>query len=480
MSYSKTHLLGALLVSLIASSCRYSTDTSTPVPNDEREPAETLSHGLPDSDKPVSPMLPDPPSPTPPSEPDPDQGVIYGRVIHPTTGQGISGVQVALTGSALTSTTDINGQYTFNTLTPGDYEVHIAPQLATCFQATTSHTAATANHQTQHDIPIGQSDGLTIKVLGIHFNPLVDGQPLHKYLNWLSPRQLTETFIQDVGLCSGGLIRYSIVEWIDVNAIPVKADGFQYTTDAYLQMLKTDSTHHEPDWANYSNIINDFDLTQKINSGAIDEVFMWGGPWFGFYESVMVGQGSYWINGSIPSSDYEGTHRRAVIMGFNYGYIQIDTAIAMAMHSLGHRAESIMAHTFGSWNKTTPQHAWDSFTSYQHVSPGNTGCGTIHFPPNIAGTNAYDYNSTFTVKNNCHTFADWPSSSQEQLDISAAVWNYSQRGYLRWWYGHLPRQEGTYNSKIRNWWQYLFDINECFENTYANDTVAAACETFGL
>ena len=41
--------------------------------------------------------------------------------------------------------------------------------------------------------------------------------------------------------------------------------------------------------ADYEQIIQKFDLLGKIESAQIDEVWMFGGPYFGFYESRMVG-----------------------------------------------------------------------------------------------------------------------------------------------------------------------------------------------
>jgi hypothetical protein len=66
---------------------------------------------------------------------------------------------------------------------------------------------------------------------------------------------------------------------------------------------------------------------------------MFGGPYFGFYESRMVGKGAFWCNGPAIEQDC----RRFVIMGFNY-----ERDVKEMVHDYGHRSESLLAKQFGS------------------------------------------------------------------------------------------------------------------------------------
>ncbi len=74
-------------------------------------------------------------------------------------------------------------------------------------------------------------------------------------------------------------------------------------------------------------------------SQQIDEVWMFGGPYFGFYESRMVGKGAFWCNGP----GIELNCRRFVIMGYNY-----QREVKEMVHDFGHRTESILARQFDS------------------------------------------------------------------------------------------------------------------------------------
>jgi hypothetical protein len=49
-----------------------------------------------------------------------------------------------------------------------------------------------------------------------------------------------------------------------------------------------------------------------------------------------------------------------------------------------------------------------------------------------------------------------------------------QRGFMRWWFNHLPRFTGTYEGKLNNWWHYIVDYEEAV--ALANSTPWVAIE----
>ena len=73
---------------------------------------------------------------------------------------------------------------------------------------------------------------------------------------------------------------------------------------------------------------------------------MFGGPYFGFYESIMVGEGAYFCN--APPLNKVACSRLFVIMGFNY-----ERGVGEMLEDLGHRAESILTHVFGGWESAS-------------------------------------------------------------------------------------------------------------------------------
>ena len=292
------------------------------------------------------------------------------------------------------------------------------------------------------------------RVLVLNYDPILTnngGVRLHDYYHWGDPRVLTAGYLADLTESSSNYVRWTITEFLDINDWPLKADGFRYTEDSYLNGWSTGS-FHSPDGVDYVNIIQQFSLDDRVRNGEIDEVVLWGAPYFGYWESQMVGAGAYWCNS--PGLSRVGTPKY-IIMGLNY-----ERGVAEAIHSFGHRAESILAHVYGSWNSgTTVQHLWDKFTKYAQEAPGMAVCGNVHFPPN--GTSDYDYaNATMVLSSADDWLLNYPNFKGQTRKFSAAEWNYDHEQYLKWWYRHMPRKPGRYtDGKLNNWWCYLVDPN---------------------
>ncbi|MFZ6019047.1 MAG: hypothetical protein ACOYXO_05485, partial [Chloroflexota bacterium] len=137
---------------------------------------------------------------------------------------------------------------------------------------------------------------ITRKVMMIVFDPFVpEGgtQRLSQYLNWSDADALANQYIQDLHTCSHGYLTYQIVEKMSVDGFPLKKDGFVYSVSEYLQAWQNQTGFHQPDLADYARIFSDFSIIQKINSGIVDEVWLFGMPYAGFYESMMVGTGAF-------------------------------------------------------------------------------------------------------------------------------------------------------------------------------------------
>jgi hypothetical protein len=179
---------------------------------------------------------------------------------------------------------------------------------------------------------------LTRKVLVIDFRPA--GVPAH----WNSTNRLISQYIDAMRKLSKDILHYQVVETLQVAEYPVLASGLRYSDTTYATALRDDKTAWRDEkgnylFADYDQIIQQFDLLQKVESAQIDEVWMFGGPYFGFYESRMIGSGAFWCNGPA----IEQKCRRFVIMGFNY-----EREVKEMVHDYGHRAESLLAKQFGS------------------------------------------------------------------------------------------------------------------------------------
>ena len=120
-----------------------------------------------------------------------------------------------------------------------------------------------------------------------------NNQTLVQLKNWNDPRALSDQFIESVSEASRGYLNYKITSWQDVDAIPVKQDGFQYTDETYLKCLQDHGTCHASDITNYNKILTQFSVCDKVNQNQIDELWLWGGPWFGYYEARIAGPNAF-------------------------------------------------------------------------------------------------------------------------------------------------------------------------------------------
>jgi hypothetical protein len=302
------------------------------------------------------------------------------------------------------------------------------------------------------------------KVLVLNFDPLVDDGAggevrLSKHAGWNDPRSLAEEFRRDLYSASGGYVKHRIVEWRDLDVYPPKVDGFAYDDASYLA-AKAAGKWHDPDRLDYAKLVEQHGLAPLVANGTIDEVWMFGGPAFGFYETQMVGPKAYWCNS--PGLDVEEAERLFVIFGFNY-----ERGVAEMIHDLGHMTESILAHVYepqvGKWRAEERRSAWERFSAYDAKHPGLGGVGNCHFPVN--GEKDYDYANQRAVPSSAADWKLWPLPLEEPRLaplVSRENWGGPDyhRNYQRWFFAHLPRRAGRApDGRLANWWEYLFHLN---------------------
>src|SRR5688572_22001779 len=161
---------------------------------------------------------------------------------------------------------------------------------------------------------------------------------------WGNTSDLIEEFIEGILQASQRFLLYKIAAKVDVHRYPVLMDGRQYNDATWTQALQDDKTafrdaHGSYMMADYPRIMQEFNVIEGIQANQVQEVWMFGGPYFGFYESRMVGRGAFWCN----APGIEHTCKRFVMMGFNY-----QRGAQEMLHSFGHRAESILSRKFNA------------------------------------------------------------------------------------------------------------------------------------
>lgn len=259
----------------------------------------------------------------------------------------------------------------------------------------------------------------------------------------------TNKIIDDLKTVSGGYVNYRIIETKTIDSFPVKVDGFQYDDDSWLACWNDHSKCHSPDSMDYLKELGLLGSCEKRNVGTIDEVWFWGGPWFGFYESNLAGHNAFWYNSPpLPNSPCQPL---LPIMGFNY-----ERSEDLALHSFGHRVESTMVKVYGGWdsNENTP---WNTFTLLNKDVASRARCGNVHFPPN--GVHDYDYANSSTVNSACDDWYQYPHlpTTPQFKPVSCETWDCTQYGYLLWWFKHIPKAPGLTNGVWNNWWKYVVD-----------------------
>ncbi len=314
---------------------------------------------------------------------------------------------------------------------------------------------------------------LSRKVFLLIYNPvLANGQKLNEYKQWGDPQTLvnqTNGFFQQL---TSNRIQFSVVETREVAAWPQKLDGFQYTESTYLPVVSNTASHHEPDTADYYQFLNSaaYDICGKVNRGEIDELWIMGGPWFGFHESALAtsptGPLGFAYNG--PVYNQTQCQKLVPIMGFSYERMWTEM-----VHDFGHRTEATMSYVYGSWEENRMANNWDRFGLNRSQSPNFSavGCGSLHVAPNSVQMpgDEYRYDISAEVNSYCEDFTNYPNLGDPvavATPITCAAWGCTYPGYLQWWFSHIPHFDGTGPDGVLNdWWQYIIDPNNAPQPT---------------
>lgn len=289
-------------------------------------------------------------------------------------------------------------------------------------------------------------------VMLIH-NPVFEQhghRKLNQLLGWNDPDDLAHQYVRDVAEASYGMVQYRIVERHEVDGYPVKQDGFTYTDESYLRLWRARAGFHQPDGADYLQLLKSVQFIEKVEADQADELWLFGFPYAGYYESAMGGRGAIWCN-APPIRGTQQVSRRFVVMGFSY-----ERDVGCMLENLGHRAESIMEHVF----RDTPRAAnlWRQFTLYDKIAPGQSGCGNVHFAPN--SERDYDWGNRRTVPSTCDDWLAFPDSHNITRLVNCSEWgNGDMRAHHLWWFRHFHHSPGSAVPGIsNNWWQYVIDL----------------------
>lgn len=301
------------------------------------------------------------------------------------------------------------------------------------------------------------TDRLRVKGYVLDFDPLLDGgRPLTVDRGWNDPVALDDQYRADVSTASAGIVTQRIARFTTVRDYPVKVDGFRFTNTTYLGCLTDSSADPCDDLIDYGQVLNTVydphlgSACDALRRGRADEIWLWGGPWFGYEEWTFV----------AADTLCTGVRRPFVVMGFNY-----ERGEPEMLHDLGHRAEGLVAPGIGYalWDRfdgQRPRYGQDSAcpaapdAGHPEVDPTVTHAGNVHFPPNAYCH--YQYDRDLAVLSDADDWANFPNLTGHQTWITASTWGASQRGFLIWWLGRMPHHIGSVDGVDLDWWRYIF------------------------
>jgi hypothetical protein len=296
-----------------------------------------------------------------------------------------------------------------------------------------------------------------VRILVLDFNPVIPDsgrRPMHEAFGWADPRTLAAQYRDDVAEVSGGRLRYDIVEWRTIDEFPRKRDGFRYTPATYAACLADNARCHDPDGLDYEGTLTRYGVSPLIDLGSVDEVWLFGGPYFGYFESAMAGPGAFDINGNAFTAVQ--SQRPFAIMGFS-----TERGVAEMLHNLCHRVEATMSRVYGGWQAESLTTAWAKFAANARQSNGRAGVGSCHYPPNATGD--YDYANPRAVESDADDWLRYPNLTGARKHVSASTWGGPDyhREYMRWWLRHLPRAAGTNaDGRLNDWWRYVVQFDQ--------------------
>jgi len=299
---------------------------------------------------------------------------------------------------------------------------------------------------------------LRLKIAAIAYNPIMTNRPGAPRLNvaagWADPLAMARDHTNWWDRASDGMVRCELVIGTNLNIWPVTADGFRYTDTSYWAIYTNGwQGAHSPDTIDYRALFKtDMPwLLTMIDTGAVDQVWIYGFPCMGCFETRLFGPGAYECN----SDGTEELGNRRLFMASFPSMERPDTP----MENFGHGCEGILGSWF--WNHLvdypgsldTPYARMNDFALFTRAvtnSPGMIHCGNIHFAPN--STSDYDWGNSTRVSGNADAWYSYPLLTNAPRMMNSSDWgNGVNHLHKLWWFGHMPQKVGLHRGHMMNW-----------------------------
>ncbi|MBX9401275.1 hypothetical protein K4L06_08105 [Lysobacter sp. BMK333-48F3] len=323
------------------------------------------------------------------------------------------------------------------------------------------------------------------RVMVIEYNPTIEYRlsgeridlPLNRAMGWRDPRVLEQQYIEFLEQASEQVVQYTVAEHLRLDAFPPRTRNPVYDDESYQRCMadRPHSCPREEDF-DYVAALREHGVCERANRYEIDELWLWGGPYFGFWEANMTGPGAFDTNGAPIPHTLTGCNVKLNIMGFNY-----EREPERMLEDMGHRVEGTMEHRFGQWRNTygpPPQQAipgpnpLERFTM-RGFDVGTAACGNIHgslntpvFDPNNWW--GYDFTNPHREPNTCDDWERYPDLTGAVTVDNCSKWGgprcsfpdgyaAADRGWHLYWLGKIPNFVGSYGGAHNDWWWYVLD-----------------------
>lgn len=352
-------------------------------------------------------------------------------------------------------------------------------------------------------------DPITVKVVVIYEDPIVNeqGQRMHEVyrigrgVKWNDPEVQLHEYIESMEEAANGRVKYEIVDEFHTDDPEILAkynnkifystsskDHFGKKKGEYidLEFIKGYCDKATPDGVceyDYVQLVKDFKLDEMRRNNEVQDVWVYTHPGCGMNESRLIGKDAFWCNsGGINRPDLCDDF--ICVMFHNY-----ERTTDLAMHSFGHRFESMMRAVYDGVGKEfymfyekkykeSQLNNWERYFGYI-MNYGNgkfadqkgyAHIGLCHFPPN--GIADYDYH---LLDSYAYTYADeWYDYPRLRLNkrtakrVNAKEWSHKggyQWGYMIYFFGHMPHFKGLnpVDGHLNNWWLYCYDYKNAMK-----------------
>lgn len=311
-----------------------------------------------------------------------------------------------------------------------------------------------------------QPEPITVKVAVVYQNPTIeaeDGKLLHEVFGYNDPKLLNKIYKDSMEAVSHGSVKYEIVEVIEEDRMWTRfKDSTEYLGKKRVYNLLSQPGFEEfkekkPKF-DYKAFTDHYNFRERRDKGEINEVWVWTWPYAGMYESQQMGKEAFWCNSPPIKTNNE---KILTVMGFNY-----ERTADLAMHSFGHRAESVLRKVYDRWkpiNEVEEPNNWELFTSLNKDAPGKGHVGNCHYPVN--GESDYEYANETVVNTYADVWNNYPNlewAKATPKEVNCEAWDCSQMGYMSWWYRKFPHFEGLNpdDQKLNNWWHYIVNYEQ--------------------